>query len=146
VLVQLADRGQGGVLGRVEEGHVALEDQVALVLVRVARPMSASWVSRVWLVVRSMTPQKMALCSAMRKQAKLTPKTMAKYLLRSPINILRAIQVMACPFLPGRAPRTHGPFRQDWMPIPPGLGDRIQILSDVREGPVRIRPFPHGTT
>src|SRR5579883_640612 len=42
-----------------------------------------------------MTPQKMALCSAMRKQAKLTPKTMAKYLLRSPISIFKAIQVMS---------------------------------------------------
>ena len=47
-----------------------------------------------------MTPQKIALCSAMRKQAKLTPKMMAKYLLLSPINIFKAIQVTDLPFLP----------------------------------------------
>src|SRR5690242_17453385 len=56
----------------------------------------------------------MALCSAMRKQAKLTPKTMAKYLLRSPISIFRAIQVTAPPPFRGGGPRAIGkaPGRQ----------------------------------
>jgi len=66
--------------------------------------MSAPCVSRIWLVVRSMTPQKMALCSVMRKQAKLTPNTMAKYLLLSPISIFKAIQITVSSFLP-RKPR-----------------------------------------
>src|SRR5208283_465800 len=56
--------------------------------------MSMPWTSRIWLVVRSMTPQKIALCSVIRKQAKVTPKIMAKYLLLSPVSIFKAIQVM----------------------------------------------------
>ena len=37
VRLECGDRGPGGVLGRVEEGHVAAQDQVALVVLRVGR-------------------------------------------------------------------------------------------------------------
>ena len=66
-----------------------------------------------------MTPQKIALCSVMRKQAKVTPKMMAKYLLRSPVSIFKAIQVMVgrfCTF--GREQRLLLLTRARRMPEP----------------------------
>jgi hypothetical protein len=51
--------------------------------------------SRIWLVVRSMMPQKMAACSAISTQAKVMPIMIAQYLLRSPVSILSAIQYMS---------------------------------------------------
>src|SRR5262245_51488353 len=50
--------------------------------------------SRIWLVVFRISPQKIALCCAIRSAAKLTPKTMPKYFALSPISIFSATQFM----------------------------------------------------
>ncbi len=56
--------------------------------------MSAPWVSRIRPVVRSMTPQNVALCSVISNEANDIPTTMARYFPRSPVSILSATQVI----------------------------------------------------
>lgn len=55
------------------------------------------WISRTWLVVRSITAQRTALRCVMSKEAKATPQTTAMYLPESPVSILNATQSTAPP-------------------------------------------------
>ena len=48
-----------------------------------------------WPIVISMTPQKMENCWAMSREEKVMPKTMARYLMRSPVSIRQASQIIA---------------------------------------------------
>src|SRR6516162_6418371 len=59
--------------------------------------ISAPWISRIWLVVFLISPQKIELCWAMSSAAKLTPNTIPKYFALSPISILSATQFMTSP-------------------------------------------------
>src|SRR5579885_2277762 len=59
--------------------------------------MSASVMSRSWLVVRSSSPQKMASCCAINSAANVSPATMPRYFARSPASIFSAIQFMESP-------------------------------------------------
>ena len=59
--------------------------------------MSQSEMSRIWLVVRAKMPTKIDTCWAISTVANITPKTMPRYLARSPVSILNAIQVTAWP-------------------------------------------------
>src|SRR2546430_413849 len=57
--------------------------------------MSASRTSRIWLPVRVRMPMKIDTCWVISSVAKVTPKTRPKYLLRSPVSMRSAIQLMA---------------------------------------------------
>jgi hypothetical protein len=59
---------------------------------------SAPWMSRIWLVVFRISPQKIELCWAISRAAKLTPKTMPKYFVLSPVSIFRATQFISLSF------------------------------------------------
>ena len=52
--------------------------------------------SRIWLVVCSIRPQKIDACCAINSAAKATPRMMPRYLPRLPVSILSAIQFIAC--------------------------------------------------
>src|SRR5262245_30369014 len=59
--------------------------------------MLAPWMSRTWLVVSSIRPQKIEACWAMSTVAKATPKMMARYLPRLPVSIRKATQIIGEP-------------------------------------------------
>src|SRR5262249_12186595 len=59
--------------------------------------MSASRTSRIWFPVRVRMPMKIDTCCVIKSVANVTPKTSPRYLLRSPVSIRNAIQVMAAP-------------------------------------------------
>src|SRR5215475_11402469 len=56
---------------------------------------SESRTSRIWFPVRVRMPMKIDTCWVMSSVAKVTPKTRPRYLLRSPVSMRSAIQVMA---------------------------------------------------
>ena len=57
--------------------------------------MSAPSMSRIWLVVLRIRPQKdRRSAGRSSSDAKATPKMMPRYLVRSPVSIFRAIQFM----------------------------------------------------
>ena len=57
--------------------------------------MSAPWMSRIWLVVNSISPQKIEACCAISSAANVTPRMMPKNLARLPVSIFNATQPMA---------------------------------------------------
>ena len=67
--------------------------------------MGASSMSRICPVVIRKTPQKIANCWAMSSEAKLTPNSIARYLVRWPASIRQAIQFMRPP--EAKAERTN---------------------------------------
>src|SRR5215208_2719556 len=51
--------------------------------------------SRIWLVVKSIRPQKIEACCAINSAANVTPRMMPKNLARLPVSIFSATQPMA---------------------------------------------------
>src|SRR5262249_42307845 len=59
--------------------------------------MSASRTSRIGFPVRFRMPMKIDTCCVIRSVANVTPKMSPRNLLRSPVSILSAIQLIRCP-------------------------------------------------
>jgi hypothetical protein len=83
--------------------------------------MSASLTSTIWLPVRAMMPAKIDICCDISSVAKVTPKMMPRYLLRSPVSIFSATQFMTA--TPPQPPHPR--------PLAPEAGERgVRILRD----------------